>query len=146
MFEQHGRFQLGYEQNIIVFIAEGAWNYEASLNATTQIKYIIDRQQDKPHAFIFDTKNVEGMTPDAYKTWAEAVDYWLANGFQAIARVTDPSESHYKMFIEPFDLKLKEIIPLHFADDLTMAVIWLHDMGFRGFEQGIDLSQFISNT
>ncbi|KXI30357.1 hypothetical protein [Paraglaciecola hydrolytica] len=145
MFEQHGKFQLACEQNIIIFIAEGAWNYEASLNATTQIKYIIDRLEHKQHAFIFETQHVEGMTPDAFSTWSDAVNYWLEHGFRAIARVTDPSESHYKMFIEPFDLRLKDLMPLTFTDDLASAVNWLHGLGYRGFEQGIDLTKFVSN-
>jgi hypothetical protein len=145
MFEQHGKFQLACNKNIIIFIAEGAWNYEASLNATSQIQSIIDRLPHEKHAFIFDTQHVEGMTPDSFDEWSNAITYWLKHGFSALARVTDPSESHYKMFIEPFDQRLKELLPLTLTDHIEQALAWLHQLGFQGFEQGIDLKEFISN-
>tara|TARA_R110000868_G_scaffold339759_3_gene600477 strand:- start:1583 stop:2035 length:453 start_codon:yes stop_codon:yes gene_type:complete len=145
MFAQHGKFQMAYEQNIIIIIAEGEWNFEASLNATTKIQYMVDHLQHKQHAFIFDTKKLQGLTPEAYGTWSKAVDYWLAHGFKALARVADPSKTHYKMFIEPFDAKLKDLMPINFNDTLEEAVSGLHDLGFYGFEQGIDLNQFMTN-
>lgn len=145
MFKQHGQFHLGHDKNIIIFIAEGAWNLEASLNATKQIQLIIDQLTHKQHAFIFDTMFVEGMTPESFTVWSNAVTYWLEHGFQAIARVTDPTESHYKMFIEPFDLRLKELIPLTFTQNIAQALSWLHQQGFEGFEQGVNLNQFLSN-
>jgi hypothetical protein len=98
------------------------------------------------HAFIFDTQHLEGMTPDAYTTWSDAITYWLAHGFKAVARVTEPSGSHYKMFIEPFDQRLKEHMPIQFSDNLETAVTWLNSLGFHGFEQGIDQRQFVSNN
>ncbi|WP_416306347.1 hypothetical protein [Neptunicella sp. SCSIO 80796] len=146
MFAQHGNYSLYSDHSIIIFEAFGAWNVEASRNAIGKIKTIVDNMPTSAHGFIFDTHLVEGMTPDSYLVWSEAVNYWLSKGFNGLARIDDPESAHYKLFVEGFDIMLKEIIPFTFADDIAHALSWLHELEFKGFENGLEVVKQSSNN
>jgi hypothetical protein len=133
MFPEHGTFELMHQQNIIIFDAQGAWNIEASERAIAEIRVIVDSFVGQPYAFIFDTNNVEGMTPDSFEAWSEAVAYWLDNGFKAIVRIDDLESLHYKLYVEAFDIELKKHITYKYAENLEQGKLWLHSKGFEGF-------------
>lgn len=139
MFAQHGNYTLYSEHNIIIFRAVGAWNIEATRNATSKIKAIVDAIPTETHAFIFDTHQVEGMTPDSYIEWTNAVNYWLSRGFKALVRIDDAESANYKLFIQGFDVYLRELIPFTFADNIQGALNWVHQLGFKGFENGLNV-------
>ena len=133
VFPEHGTYKLTHQQNIIIFDAQGAWNIEASRRAIAEIKVIVDGLSNQSHAFIFDTRNVEGMTPDSFEAWSEAVAYWLENGFKAIVRLDDLESLHYKLYVEAFDIELRKHISYKHADNLEQGKAWLHSLGFEGF-------------
>jgi hypothetical protein len=133
-FAEHGIYTLQHEQNIIIFEAQGAWNIEASAHAIAEIKQIVNNLASPSHAFIFDTSKVEGMTPESFVAWSEAVDYWLKKGFKGLVRIDEPTSLHYKMFVEAFDTKLKTIISFSFAKDVNQGLDFLHSLGFKGFK------------
>lgn len=135
-FAEHGIYTLQHEQNIIIFEAQGAWNLEASSHAIAEIKLIVDNITTPSHAFIFDTSKVEGMTPDSFVAWSDAVDDWLQKGFKGMVRIDEPDSLHYKMFVEAFDSKLKQVISFSFAEDVTQGLDFLHSLGFKGFRHG----------
>lgn len=134
MFEPHGQYTLAHDHDIFILIGNGAWNLEASQAAISQINGLVDALNDRRHAFIFDTQNVEGITPDSFVAWSDAISYWLQHGFAAFVRVTDPESANYKLFIQPFDLRLQEIVEFSYAQDIAQGIRILHQLGFSGFD------------
>ncbi|MGS2721092.1 hypothetical protein [Paraglaciecola aestuariivivens] len=132
-FPEHGEYQIQRQQDIILIRASGAWNLETSKKIMEEMKGLIDELKKKPFALIIDTHNLEGITSESYETLTEGLNYWVANGFSALARLDDANSPNYKVYVDSFDAELKKHMPYRFADSMEQGIAWLNSLGFKGF-------------
>ncbi|ALS99322.1 hypothetical protein [Lacimicrobium alkaliphilum] len=143
MFMGHGIYAVEHDREIIVFVAQGAWNVEASQSATKLISKYVNSISNQEFAIIADTSQVEGITPDSAEVWSEAVNEWHQKGHTTLARVDNPESAHYKVFLSRFDEFAKQHQQLRICDSREDALEWLHSEGFRGFENGLPNLQYV---
>ncbi len=136
MFSEHGLYEVHCDGTIIIFVATGAWNLEASRTAISAISDCVDKLAGREFAIIADTREVEGITPDSTEAWSEAITEWLDKGYSTFARVDEPDSVYYQVYLSGLDelaLKNQEV---GMFDSLPVALDWLHQEGFSGFADG----------
>ncbi|MDF2177434.1 hypothetical protein P2G88_04135 [Aliiglaciecola sp. CAU 1673] len=142
MFIGHGSYAVEHDQSIIVFVAQGAWNLEASKSAIELISLYVDAMSATNFAIIANTRQVEGITPDSFKVWLSAVRKWLHQGHTTLARVDEPRSAYYKIFLSKFDEFARAHQQFQLLDSMDEAFSWLHQLGFKGFENGLPALKF----
>lgn len=144
MFSEHGQFRLYAQGQIILFVAEGVWNLEASEHCIAEIEKLIRQLDTDEFGLIIDTTTVEGLTEESYRSWFDAIHYWLDHGLKATTRIDDPASFTYKVFLANFDKLLQSKMQFIFSDSVSDAIKWLNTLEFNGFENG-ELGEAITN-
>ncbi len=145
MFDSHGLFTLYFDEAIIVFVAEGSWNEEASHSCIMQFRKIIDGFNGKKFGVIVDSSNIEGVTPEGYNAWLKAIDEWNKRNHIATTRVDDPESIKYQAFLSGFDEFFKETQKFSYSSSIEEGIIWLNSLGLKGFTEGFDQKTAITN-
>ncbi len=145
MFESHGHFTLFYDQSIIIFIAEGAWNLEASNICIMHFKKIIDGFDGKDFGIVIDSSGLEGVTPEGYNAWLKAIDEWSKRGHIATTRVDDLESMKYQAFLSGFDEFFMGTQKFRYSNSIEDGISWLNSIGVAGFDKGIDMATAITN-
>lgn len=145
MFAQHGLYELKQSGDIIVFKSYGAWNLEASQDCIAKIKVMISRRPQHKFALLVDSREFEGSTPDAFDAWLEAIEFWFENGLACMCRVVDINSAQHKLFLNSADDIFRSRIVFDYAADQSSALAWLHQNGWKGFEDGVANHRLTSN-
>jgi len=131
-FNEHGVFEVASDQQIIFYKIIGSWNEQASLKCIAQLNKYFFQQSKQAMIMLVDTQTFEGGTPEGYKLWSEASQYWFKNNLSAFIRIDDPNSIHYKLFVEKQDRALQKAIPIYFASNLNKAIQMANKLGFKG--------------
>ncbi|THB70450.1 MAG: hypothetical protein D6B28_09165 [Gammaproteobacteria bacterium] len=145
MFDSHGFFTLYFDEAIIVFVAEGSWNEQASNICIIEIKKIIDGFDGKSFGIVVDSTNLEGVTPEGYNVWLKAIDEWNKRKHIATTRVDDPESTIYQAFLSGFDEFFNETQQFRYSSSIEDGISWLNSIGLEGFAEGIGSKTAITN-
>lgn len=131
-----GSYVVKHDKEIIIFAGRGVWGTTPSKNAIRAITRAIDMVDLQDFSIIADTSEVEGITPDSFKLWREAVENWYQRGHKTLCRVDNPESHNYKVFLRGFDDFARSCQTFSFVNSIQDGVDWLHNEGYKGFEDG----------
>jgi len=146
MNKEHGKYSLCCEGQIIFLEAYEAWNEESSTSCINEMKFIVNTMQHNNFAILANSLKLEGMTPESFNLWFEALDFFFKNGHNFFIRIDKPSSIEYKLFSEPFDKITKQRMPFQFANSTNEAIKILKENNYYGFDNGIIEMNCIKNN
>lgn len=133
-FNEHGRFELKTDGNIIYFRPAESWNQEASEVCLAELAKCFKQLKGKSIIMIVDTNDFEGLLEEAYPLWLAAFPSWLESGMTHFIRIDNLESVYYQLFVERIDEVLQTFFEFSYAADFKNAIKQANLCGFLGFE------------
>jgi hypothetical protein len=133
-FNEHGRFELTTDGNILYLRLAESWNQEASALCLAELAKCFNQLKGKPIIMIVDSYDFEGEIEEAYPLWQAAFPSWVECGMTHFIRIDDLESVYYQLFVKRIDEILQTDFEFSYASDFNNAIKQAHSYGFSGFE------------
>ncbi len=132
-FQEHGDYKISSDGDIIFLIAKGSWNLESTEHCIGIINECIKKLSSDRFAFVTDTSELTGGTPDVLNAWINTLKYWPTIGMGAGSMIADTNSAYYRIYLAEFDRVLSSTIDFKCTSSFDEAVTWFNELGYDGF-------------